>query len=713
MKFLATCPQGLEALLVDELIALGATDVKPTGTGAEFYGEIEQAYRACLWSRVANRILVPVAESVVETADDLYDAVRSVDWMEHLPHETASLSVAFTGKTNAINHTHFGALKVKDAIVDQVREKTGGRPNVDKENPDLRVHAHIYRGRLSLSVDLSGESLHRRGYRTQAGAAPLKENLAAGILYRAKWLDVMQERPVFFDPMCGSGTLVIEAVMMAADIAPGILRSSYGFERWKQHQPELWASIKTEAEHRKQQGLANLNARFHGADQDKKVLEVAQANAERAGVAQYINFKVAKVEQLVAPEDGCGLMVTNPPYGERLGEGSELMFLYRQIGDALKQDFAGWQASIFTGNPELCQVVGLKPDKMYSLKNGPIDSKLYLYTLYADRKNPEPAAEEGEVKPLSETAQMFANRLKKNMKALKKWVAKESIECYRLYDADIPEYSVAVDIYKNWVHVQEYVAPHSIDKVKAFERLKEVMDAIPVTLNVDPKQVVLKQRKRQSGTGQYEKQASVGRFFEVREYGCRLRVNLHDYLDTGLFLDHRPVRHQIQQMAAGKDFLNLFCYTASASVHAGVGGAKSTTSVDMSATYLQWAMKNMALNGFNDKQHHFIESDCFAWLKKQRRPAYDLIFMDPPTFSNSKKMLDVLDVQRDHVDLIKSAMRLLRKDGVLIFSNNYRKFKLDYELLAAFEIKEISSKTIDTDFARNPKIHCCFEIRWP
>lgn len=713
MKFLATCPQGLEALLVDELIALGATDVKPTGTGAEFYGEIEHAYRACLWSRVANRILVPVAESVVETADDLYDAVRSVDWMAHLPHEAASLSVAFTGKTNAINHTHFGALKVKDAIVDQVREKTGGRPNIDRDNPDLRVHAHIYRGRLSLSVDLSGESLHRRGYRTQAGAAPLKENLAAGILYRAKWLDVMQERPVFFDPMCGSGTLVIEAVMMAADIAPGILRASYGFERWKQHQPELWASIKAEAEHRKQQGLANLSARFYGADQDKKVLEVAQANAERAGVAQHINFKVARVEQLVAPEDGCGLMVTNPPYGERLGEGSELMFLYRQIGDVLKQDFAGWQASIFTGNPELCQVVGLKPAKMYSLKNGPIDSKLYLYTLYADRKSSEQVVEEGEVKPLSETAQMFANRLKKNMKALKKWVAKESIECYRLYDADIPEYSVAVDIYKNWVHVQEYVAPHSIDKVKAFERLKEVMDAIPVTLNVDPKQVVLKQRKRQSGSGQYEKQASVGRFFEVGEYGCRLRVNLHDYLDTGLFLDHRPVRHQIQQMAAGKDFLNLFCYTASASVHAGVGGAKSTTSVDMSATYLQWAMKNMALNGFNDKQHHFIESDCFAWLKKQRRPAYDLIFMDPPTFSNSKKMVDVLDVQRDHVDLIKSAMRLLRKDGVLIFSNNYRKFKLDYELLAAFEIKEITSKTIDTDFARNPKIHCCFEIRWP
>ncbi|SIS60364.1 bifunctional 23S rRNA (guanine(2069)-N(7))-methyltransferase RlmK/23S rRNA (guanine(2445)-N(2))-methyltransferase RlmL [Neptunomonas antarctica] len=712
MKFFATCPKGLEILLVAELTELGAADVKLTATGAEFYGELEQAYRACLWSRLANRILLPIAEENVETADQLYDAVQSVDWLEHMRPE-ASLLVAFTGKTDAINHTHFGALKVKDAIVDQIRDKTQMRPSIDRENPDLRVHAHIYRGKLTLSLDLSGGSLHRRGYRIRAGMAPLKENLAAAILRRAQWPELAVDHPVLFDPMCGSGTLVIEGVLMAADIAPGILREQFGFERWVQHQPELWESLLAEAEQRKEAGLAQLTTRFYGYDQDSEVLVLAKDNAERAGVDHLISFKKASVEQMVVPENAPGLMVTNPPYGERMGESQELMFLYRHIGDALKQDFAGWKAAIFTGNPDLCQVVGLKADKSYSLNNGPIDGRLFLYTLYTDRATTAKHDDEQEAGTLSDNAQMFANRLKKNLKALKKWHKQEEIECYRLYDADMPEYAVAVDLYKEWVHVQEYAAPASIDKVKAFDRIKDVLAAIPEALGVDPRRIILKQRKKQSGSDQYGKQASVGRFFEVKEHGCRLRINLHDYLDTGLFLDHRPIRHQIQEMAAGKDFLNLFCYTASASVHAAVGGAKSTTSVDMSTTYLQWAMKNMALNGFNNKAHHFIEADCISWLKKQRKPEYDLIFMDPPTFSNSKKMLDVLDVQRDHIDLIKLAMRLLRKDGVLIFSNNYRRFKMDYELLAGFDIREITAKTIDPDFKRNTRIHSCFEIRWP
>ncbi len=713
MKFFATCPKGLETLLLDELTGFGAESVKSTATGAEFSGDLALAYFVCLWSRLANRVLLPLAEVPVETAEQLYDVVKSVDWLDHM-EASGSLSVAFTGRTESINHTHFGALKVKDAIVDQIREKTGERPSVDRDNPDLKIHAHIYRGRLNLSLDLSGESLHRRGYRTQAGAAPLKENLAAAILMRCQWPQLADERPVVFDPMCGSGTLLIEAAMMSADIAPGIYRERFGFEGWKQHQPDIWSRLKEEAEVRRAKGLEQSSVRFFGGDQDPRMLSIARSNAERAGVEALIELKQASVEQMTCPvADQGGLMVTNPPYGERLGEGSELMFLYRQLGDALKQDFAGWKAAIFTGNPDLCQVVGLKADKSYRLNNGPIDSRLFLYTLYEKAAVTETHEQPSTPAEFSETAQMFANRLKKNLKALKKWQKQNDIECYRLYDADIPEYSVAVDIYKDWVHVQEYAAPASIDKVKAFERLKDVLAVIPSVLEVEPRKVVLKQRKRQSGSDQYEKQASVGRFFEVTEHNCRLRVNLHDYLDTGLFLDHRPVRQKIQKISQGKDFLNLFCYTASASVHAGVGGAKTTTSVDMSATYLQWAMKNLALNGFNDKHHRFIQSDCIVWLKKQRKPEFDLIFMDPPTFSNSKRMQDVLDVQRDHVELIRLAMRLLRKDGVLIFSNNYRKFKLDYDLLSGFDIKDISTSTIDPDFKRNSKIHTCFEIRWP
>ncbi|EPJ45599.1 MAG: hypothetical protein OFPII_26140 [Osedax symbiont Rs1] len=706
--FLATCPKGFEPLLVDELISFGAQNVKQVAVGVEFFGDIEYAYRACLWSRVANRVLLPLLSDNVESADELYTAIQSIDWLEHM-EPTNSLAISFTGSSRAINNTHFGALKVKDAIVDQFRDSTGVRPTIERETPDIRIHTHLYRGKLSVSLDLSGSSLHRRGYRLFAGTAPLKENLAAALLLRAGWPKIKNEFKQVFDPLCGSGTLLIEAAMMAADIAPGLDKAHWGFVRWKKHDEALWDSLLQEAEKRRTIGLAENEVTFVGADIDARVLENATANSKNVGLEELIQYKVGAVEKMTPPTDAPGLLITNPPYGERLGDSSTLMFMYRTIGDQLKLQFRGWKASIFSGNPDLCQVIGLKPDKVYKLNNGPLESKLFNYHIYAERHDEqEPAVE---VEPLSEAGQMFANRLQKNLKTLSKWRKKQQITAYRLYDADIPEYAVAIDVYGDWVHVQEYAPPKSIDPVKVFERLKDVMAAVPQVLGINAKRVVLKQRKRQSGTQQYEKHGHLGKFFEVQEHGCRFRINLRDFLDTGLFLDHRPIRLEIQQQAADKDFLNLFSYTSSASVHAGIGGAKSTTSVDMSATYLSWAAKNMAMNGFNDSSHHFIQADCLQWLKKQRQPAYDLIFMDPPTFSNSKRMQDVMDIQRDHVRMISSSMRLLRHDGVMIFSNNYRKFKLDYELLSAFDVQDITDRTIDPDFKRNSRIHKCFEIR--
>ena len=697
--FLATCPKGFEPLLVDELISFGASNVKQVAVGVEFSGEIEHAYRACLWSRVGNRVLLPLLKGTAESAEELYDAIQSIDWIEHM-EPTNSLAISFTGISQAINNTHFGALKVKDAIVDQFRDSTGIRPTIERDTPDIRIHTHLFRGRLSVSLDLSGSSLHRRGYR-----------LFAALLMRAGWPKMKDEFKQVFDPLCGSGTLLIEAAMMATDIAPGLDRDHWGFVHWKKHDVKCWESLLAEAEKRRTVGLNENQVEFIGADIDARVLENATANSKNVGLEQLIQYRVGQVEKMMPPNDYPGLLITNPPYGERLGDSSALMFMYRSIGDKLKSDFRGWKASVFTGNPELCQVIGLKPDKTYKLFNGPLESKLFNYHIYAERTGADAEVDLAELEPLSEAGQMFANRLKKNLKALAKWRKKQQITAYRLYDADIPEYAVAIDIYGDWVHVQEYAAPKSIDQVKVFERLKDVMAAIPQVLQINPKRVVLKQRKRQSGSQQYEKHGHLGKFFEVTEHGARFRINLKDYLDTGLFLDHRPLRLEIQKQSSGKDFLNLFSYTSTATVHAALGGAISTTSVDMSATYLSWSAKNMAMNGFNDSAHHFIQADCLQWLKKQRQPAYDLIFMDPPTFSNSKRMQDVLDVQRDHVRLISSAMRLLRQDGVLIFSNNFRKFKLDYELLGAFSIVETTERTIDLDFKRNTRIHKCYEIR--
>lgn len=707
MNFFVTCPKGIEGLLLDELKMLGMASVKETQAGVYFEGELRDAYRVCLWSRLANRVLLPLQVSPVNTADELYEAVQQVQWLDHL-RPLGTLSVDFTGRTEQIINTHFGAQRVKDAVVDQIRAATGNRPTVDRAEPDLGINVHLYSGKATIALDLSGGSLHRRGYRKRAGQAPMKENLAAAVLYRAGWPQLAATHPQLLDPMCGSGTLLIEAAMMAADVAPGLLRQRFGFTRWLQHDKGLWRELHAEAVQRRDTGLAALTVRFTGYDRDASVLQIAEQNSDRAGLAGVIDWREQDMVALGAPAPGPGLLVTNPPYAERIGDETELMYMYRQMGERLKRQFGGWKVAIFSGNAEQCKVIGLKVDRQYKLYNGAIECGLFLFTLHAERDRPLPL-EQGA--PVSEQAQMFANRLKKNLKALSRWVKREQIECYRLYDADMPEYAVAVDCYGDWVHVQEYAPPSSIDPRRAFERLQDVISVIPEVLGVKPERVVLKQRRRQQGSSQYGRQGQTDHFVEVQEHGCKLRVNLHDYLDTGLFLDHRPVRRRIQALALGKDVLNLFCYTATASVHAAMGGAESTTSVDMSATYLGWAMKNMGLNGFAGGANQFIQADCIKWLNQPRAAAFDLIFMDPPTFSNSKRMEEVLDIQRDHVSLVQAAMKLLRPGGVLLFSNNYRRFVLDYEALADFDIQDITAKTLDPDFKRSKSIHVCFEIR--
>ncbi|MBP8171006.1 MAG: bifunctional 23S rRNA (guanine(2069)-N(7))-methyltransferase RlmK/23S rRNA (guanine(2445)-N(2))-methyltransferase RlmL, partial [Pseudomonas sp.] len=373
--------------------------------------------------------------------------------------------------------------------------------------------------------------------------------------------------------------------------------------------------------------------------------------------------------------------------------------------------------------------MGIRSHKQYAFWNGALPCKLLLIKVLpeqfvtGERRTPEQrqvereqlASGEERAEPvvqeqarLSEGGQMFANRLQKNLKQLGKWARREGVDCYRLYDADMPEYAVAIDLYGDWVHVQEYAAPRSIDPEKAQSRLFDALAAIPQALGIDKSKVVVKRRERQSGSKQYTRQAAQGQFMEVNEGGVKLLVNLTDYLDTGLFLDHRPLRLRIQREAAGKRFLNLFCYTATATVHAAKGGARTTTSVDLSKTYLDWARRNLSLNGYSDK-NRLEQGDVMAWLEADRGE-YDLIFIDPPTFSNSKRMEGVFDIQRDHVQLLDLAMTRLAPGGVLYFSNNFRKFILDEGLAARYAVEEISDKTLDPDFARNPKIHRAWRL---
>ena len=725
-----TCPKGLEGLLAEEASGLGLEEVREQTSAIRGGADLHTAYRLCLWSRLANRVLLVLARFPMKDAEDLYHGVLSVDWHDHLL-PSGSLAVEFSGQGSGIDNTHFGALKVKDAIVDKLRAANGDRPSVDKLNPDLRVHLRLDRGEAVLSLDLSGHSLHQRGYRLQQGAAPLKENLAAAVLIRAGWPRIAAAGGALTDPMCGVGTFLVEAAMIAADIAPNLKRERWGFSAWLGHVPALWQRLHAEAEERAAAGLAKPPLWIRGYEADPRLIQPGRNNVERAGLSNWIKIYQGELATFEPRPDQnqTGLVICNPPYGERLGDEASLLYLYQNLGERLRQACMNWEAAVFTGAPDLGKRMGIRSHKQYAFWNGALPCKLLLIKVLpeqfvtGERRTPEQrqvereqiASGEERAEPvvqeqarLSEGGQMFANRLQKNLKQLGKWARREGVDCYRLYDADMPEYAVAIDLYGDWVHVQEYAAPRSIDPEKAQSRLFDALAAIPQALGIDKSKVVVKRRERQSGTKQYGRQAAQGQFMEVNEGGVKLLVNLTDYLDTGLFLDHRPLRLRIQREAAGKRFLNLFCYTATATVHAAKGGARSTTSVDLSKTYLDWARRNLSLNGYSDK-NRLEQGDVMAWLEADRGE-YDLIFIDPPTFSNSKRMEGVFDIQRDHVQLLDLAMTRLAPGGVLYFSNNFRKFILDEGLAARYVVEEISDKTLDPDFARNPKIHRAWRL---
>ncbi|KFX07165.1 23S rRNA methyltransferase [Pectobacterium betavasculorum] len=691
----ASTARGLEELLKSELESLGAQSCAVVQGGVHFEGDNRLLYQSLLWSRLASRILLPLNEFKVHSDLDLYLGVQAIDWSTIFSIDK-TFAVHFTGTNEDIRNSQYGALKVKDAIVDSFTRKTGQRPDVAKQQPDIRVNVFLQRDTASVALDLSGDGLHQRGYRDLAGLAPLKENLAAAIVLRSGW----QNGAPMVDPMCGSGTLLIEAAMMASDRAPGLHRTHWGFNAWLKHDAELWHELTSEAQQRARQGLQATTSRFFGSDNDRRVIEIAKANARRAGVAELISFDVRDAAQLKnpLPEGPKGTVVSNPPYGERLESEPALIALHNMLGRKMKSDFGGWQLSLFSASPELLSCLQLRAERQFKAKNGPLDCV---------QKNYQLADTQGE--SAGQIAEDFANRLRKNLRKLEKWAKQQGIECYRIYDADLPEYNVAVDRYGSWVVVQEYAPPKTIDAQKARQRLFDVINATLSVLELPSNRLVLKTRERQKGKNQYEKLAQKGDFLLMEEFGAKLWVNLTDYLDTGLFLDHRIARKMLGEMSRGKDFLNLFAYTGTASVHAGLGGARSTTTVDMSRTYLEWAEKNLRVNGLTGRQHRLIQADCLSWLHNGHEQ-FDVIFIDPPTFSNSKRMEESFDVQRDHLALMKDLKRLLRRGGTIMFSNNKRGFQMDIAGLTALGLnaKEITAQTQSQDFARNRQIHNCW-----
>ncbi len=716
LNYFAPCPKGLEDLLTEELNQLGVHNIKQTIAGVHFSSDLEGGYRVCLWSRLASRILLELMHFNCASNDTLYDEVYAIDWCNiFLVKNTFAISSSL--KQAWSNHSGFVSQKIKDALVDKFRDETGARPSVNRDKPDLRINFFCHKTSAQIYLDLSGNSLHQRGYRTATGQAPLKENLAAAMLIRAGWPELLKSGKDLIDPMCGSATLLVEGAFMAWDQAPGLIRKRWGFKSWKQHDENLWQQLITEAEQKLNQGRQRFQGEMFGFDKNPSVLENAEDNIRRAGVAEIITLKQTAIEQnnFQAPENS--LIIVNPPYGERLEERHAALSIYGMMGDWLKANALGSRVAYLSPDRDMSRATGIRVERFYHFYNGQIPVELCCSEVVADNFYSSSYSEN--LQTLPDDAEQLANRIRKNIKKMAKWLKKENISCYRIYDADLPEFNVAIDCYtkiennKKYFHVQEYEAPASIPTTVTRKRLDRVLLTLRVLFEVEMQDIFLKQRRKQKQQHQYQplelKSDAINKPFTVKESNLKFEVNLGQYLDTGLFLDHRPVRQLIGKYCNGKSFLNLFAYTGTATVYAAAANASSTTTVDLSNTYLQWSKRNMQLNGFTSEQHKFIKADCLKWIENNTEK-YDVIFLDPPTFSNSKSMETHWDVQKDHEILIDFLMSSLTDNGVMLFSNNFRNFKMSKLLMDKYAVKDISQQTLDLDFKRNQKIHHCFEL---
>jgi 23S rRNA (guanine2445-N2)-methyltransferase / 23S rRNA (guanine2069-N7)-methyltransferase len=681
----------------------------------------------CLHSRLANRVFCELKQFKAENEDQLYSAVSELDWGEHLSPQL-SFAVSTSLSASKMDHSHYTSLKVKDAIVDQFRQRLDSRPSIEKQQPDIHIHINIHKNRASLSLDLSGESLHRRGYRSEHTGAPLKEHLAASILAQAGWTLEKAKTHRLIDPMCGSGTFAIEAAMIAANIAPGYRRGYFGFSGWLQHDADLWQLILAEAE---SEIDSSIQTTIIASDFDARSIDIARANAVRAGVEKLINFSQQDIVDLnPEPAGQASIIVCNPPYGERLESEQGLATLYGDMGTGLRRTGPA-NLHIISAKPDLFHRLGLKRTSTKAVKNGPIDCQLASFEITGRIPDRAPI---GEPKTSISTGSIInddardavtplLNRLQKNARHLKRWAKRAGVSCYRLYDADLPEFAFALDVYQSeisssahWYHLQEYQAPKYIDADKVETRIELAKQAVKQTFDIDDTLLFCKTRRRQRGKRQYQKHDSRGELFQVREGKASLLVNLSDYLDSGLFLDNRMIRQRVFERANKKTLLNLFCYTGSVGLQAALGGASFVLNVDLSSTYLNWARENHAINRLDDEScYQFLRADVVELLESPSRfgidRLFDLIFLDPPSFSNSKKMRQTLDIQRDHENLVEKSMRLLDKDGLLLFSTNRKGLKLADSLSSRYQVNDISKETIPEDFKRKPGVHRCWEIR--
>lgn len=698
----ATCPKHLELLLKDEIIALGGSEVKEGLAGVHFQMTAANLHQLVMWTRLANRILIKLGEEKCRDKDDLYSYVQQFPWRSHCRQWPDTLSIRFSGTNTSLKNTHFSSQIIKDAVCDQLNDQFEKRPKVVKKDGHLGIYGHLKHQQLSLYQDITGHSLHQRGYRTENTLAPLKENLAAAILIRADWPAKAKQSYHLIDPMCGSGTLLLEGWAIASDLAPNLNYKSHSLFSWQYFDSNHWLKLTDEAHTRHTEAAAQFKGQIIGVDHYKDSIALAQTNSQQISGGERIGFHYQTLERFKIPPRN-NLIVTNPPYGVRLQK--NYYQSWKQLAAWLRNNVREAQAAVLTPDESLSWILGFKEQGAYAFYNGRIPIQLRLYDINKSQLLSYP---DDQYFALPAKAQMVANRLKKNQNRLQKWLKQEDIDCYRLYDADLPEYAIAIDCYHSHVVMQEYQSPKTIPNKQAAAHLHQAMLAVQAVVQPKKDFIHLKTREKQAGDNQYQKQEVEDTTQVVKEQSRRFLVDFERYLDTGLFLDHRWLRNTLQANSKDKNVLNLFCYTGSLSVAAALGGAKQVDSVDTSKTYLNWAKENFNLNQLNGP-HGFIRSDVMAFLAHNSKQ-YDVIIADPPTFSNSHSRDEDWILQQHHGALIDACMKHLSQQGVLYFSNNFKKFILDEVLKKRYLIEDITTKSLDLDF-KDSRIHHCFTVR--
>ena len=702
---------GLEGLLAAEICGLGGDVLAVGRRTVEFAGSTEVLYRSVLESRMAIRVLEPLGRFAVDSPEAMHAAINAIDWREHFSRDD-TLRVDAVIHDTFLTNSLYAAQLVKDAVVDCLRTRAGWRPDVRRRGASQRLAVHLVGTTATLYRDAAGRSLHQRGWRRVTGEAPLSEVLAAGILALAGWRpdgETGQSMAVI-DPMCGSGTFLIEAATAAARIAPGLVRArrgDHGFLRFRDCDRDLAGRIIAQLEGR----VVEPRGLFVGSDLDPAMAAAAAANAAAAGVGDCLRLTTEGFDAVEPPAEA-GLVVTNPPYGERLPAAREGM-IFKRLGDWLFSRFGGWQAAVLAPDTPAARRFSLKPRLRLPLTNGSIRCRLLVADIR--RRPPPPASSQpaaatagAAARGFREQAGDFRRRLAKRFRHLSRWARRQGIEAYRLYDRDIPEIPLAIDWYGGWLHAAEYDRPHGRTDLEHAVWLARLLEEAAAELGVPPAKAFLKARRRQRGGGQYDKLDERQEIHTVREGPLVYEVNLSDYVDTGLFLDHRATRRLVGDEAAGKRVLNLFCYTGSFTVAAAAGGARETVSVDLSNTYLDWAGRNLAANRIAPATHRLVRDEARAFLHHHGRrgeAAFDLAVVDPPTFSRSARSPEPWSVQDDHAGLLELLADRLVPGGVVYFSSNFRRFRLDEQRLAAhYAIREITRQTLPEDF-RNRRIH--------